>query len=83
MLWSVIDLNWLGSQSFDCLPNEGINLKFKVRSTQPAKLGKLWNRGSNNGMVELYQSEEGVAPGQACVFYDEASTRVYGGGWIC
>ena len=32
---------------------------------------------------ELYESEEGVSPGQACVFYDEISTRVYGGGWIC
>ena len=58
----------------------GINLKFKVRSTQPAKLGKLWNRGSNNGMVELYQSEEGVAPGQACVFYK--NNQLLGGGWI-
>ena len=27
--------------------------------------------------------EEGVSPGQACVFYDrEAGSRVLGGGWI-
>jgi tRNA-specific 2-thiouridylase len=26
--------------------------------------------------------EEGVAPGQAAVFYDAQSTRVLGGGWI-
>jgi hypothetical protein len=28
--------------------------------------------------------EEGVAPGQACVFYtlDDAHSRVLGGGWI-
>jgi tRNA-specific 2-thiouridylase len=27
-------------------------------------------------------AEEGVAPGQACVFYDPNSSRVLGGGWI-
>ena len=27
-------------------------------------------------------AEEGIAPGQACVFYDNESTRIYGGGWI-
>jgi len=32
--------------------------------------------------VELAVPEEGVAPGQAAVFYDPGSTRVLGGGWI-
>jgi tRNA-specific 2-thiouridylase len=32
--------------------------------------------------VVLDTPEEGVAPGQASVFYDPASTRVLGGGWI-
>ncbi|HYD73401.1 MAG TPA: tRNA methyl transferase PRC-barrel domain-containing protein, partial [Candidatus Binatia bacterium] len=32
--------------------------------------------------VELQTPEEGVAPGQAAVFYDTNSTRVLGGGWI-
>jgi tRNA-specific 2-thiouridylase len=31
--------------------------------------------------VELLSPEEGVSPGQACVFYDGKS-RVLGGGWI-
>ena len=30
--------------------------------------------------VELLTAEEGVAPGQACVFYKD--TQVLGGGWI-
>ncbi|PJN93850.1 tRNA 2-thiouridine(34) synthase MnmA, partial [Amaricoccus sp. HAR-UPW-R2A-40] len=30
--------------------------------------------------VELLDAEEGVSPGQACVFYD--GDRVLGGGWI-
>jgi tRNA-specific 2-thiouridylase len=32
--------------------------------------------------VLLDAPEEGVAPGQAAVFYDTSSTRVLGGGWI-
>lgn len=32
--------------------------------------------------VTLETPEEGVAPGQAAVFYDPVSTRVLGGGWI-
>jgi tRNA-specific 2-thiouridylase len=34
------------------------------------------------GSVELAAAEEGVAPGQACVFYAPGGTRVLGGGWI-
>ena len=32
--------------------------------------------------VELLTPEEGVSPGQACVFYETGGTRVLGGGWI-
>ncbi|MEL6679375.1 MAG: aminomethyltransferase beta-barrel domain-containing protein, partial [Pseudomonadota bacterium] len=32
--------------------------------------------------VDLIVAEEGVAPGQACVFYQAESSRVLGGGWI-
>lgn len=32
--------------------------------------------------IMLDTPEEGVAPGQAAVFYDPSSTRVLGGGWI-
>ncbi|MDG2248722.1 MAG: hypothetical protein P8L15_06340, partial [Paracoccaceae bacterium] len=28
------------------------------------------------------EPEQGVASGQACVFYDEKNSRVLGGGWI-
>ncbi|EBA03385.1 tRNA (5-methylaminomethyl-2-thiouridylate)-methyltransferase [Rhodobacteraceae bacterium HTCC2150] len=33
-------------------------------------------------MVELITAEEGISAGQACVFYDADSTRIFGGGWI-
>jgi tRNA-uridine 2-sulfurtransferase len=56
----------------------------RVRSTrapQPA-----WLRATQDGRyeVELVAGEEGVSPGQACVFYDAASgqARVLGGGFI-
>ncbi|MEM9726815.1 MAG: aminomethyltransferase beta-barrel domain-containing protein, partial [Pseudomonadota bacterium] len=32
--------------------------------------------------VRLVASEQGVAPGQACVFYAPEGDRVFGGGWI-
>jgi len=55
----------------------------RVRSTrapQPA-----WLRGANGQYeVELVAGEEGVSPGQACVFYDAPAgrARVLGGGFI-
>jgi tRNA-specific 2-thiouridylase len=32
--------------------------------------------------VELFDPEDGVSPGQACVFYETGGTRILGGGWI-
>jgi tRNA-specific 2-thiouridylase len=32
--------------------------------------------------VEIISGEDAVAPGQACVFYEQDGTRVLGGGWI-
>ena len=54
-----------------------------VRSTrrpQPA-----WLECVAGGLeVELVEGEDGVSPGQACVFYDaaEGQARVLGGGFI-
>ena len=44
-----------------------------------------WLRLAGRGReIELVAGEEGVSPGQACVFYDAASgqARVLGGGFI-
>ena len=38
--------------------------------------------GDGRAEVELLDPEEGVSPGQACVFYATEGTRVLGGGWI-
>ncbi|MFD1696286.1 tRNA 2-thiouridine(34) synthase MnmA [Roseibium aestuarii] len=75
------ELNWLGDQPLD----EGDTLEIfaKVRSTRPPAPARLSN---HDGVisVELTSGERGVAPGQACVFYDSDGTdaRVLGGGWI-
>ena len=38
----------------------------------------------DNAQVNLDNSEDGISPGQACVFYlnDTTGDKVLGGGWI-
>jgi tRNA-specific 2-thiouridylase len=78
------DVNWIGDGSIgDAIGADGLEVFVKVRSTRPPQAG--WLRRSRDGIeVELAGSEEGVAPGQACVFYDAADgqARVLGGGFI-
>ncbi|MDO8839304.1 MAG: tRNA 2-thiouridine(34) synthase MnmA [Parvibaculum sp.] len=76
------DLNWLGDTAFEQLPEAGVEVSVKVRSTRPPVAARL-RRTAEGASVELLEGEDGVAPGQACVFYDPAGgTRVLGGGWI-
>jgi tRNA-specific 2-thiouridylase len=77
------DINWIGDGPLDRAVGSGLEIFVRVRSTrapQPA-----WLREVNGGYeVELVAGEEGVSPGQACVFYDAPSgqARVLGGGFI-
>jgi tRNA-specific 2-thiouridylase len=74
----VRDVNWLGIGTG---PQAGQEVDVKVRSTRPPVAARLYPLGESSGIdVELLTGEEGVAPGQACVFYD--GMRVLGGGWI-
>ncbi len=78
------DVNWLGDGSIgDALGGGGLDVFVKVRSTRPPQAAWL-KRGPDGIEAELVASEEGVAPGQACVFYDAADgqARVLGGGLI-
>ena len=55
----------------------------KVRSTRPPQ--PAWLSRTGEGIeVDLVAGEDGVSPGQACVFYDAADgqARVLGGGFI-
>jgi len=78
------EVNWLGDGTIDERIESHCEVYVKVRSTrspQPA-----WLRREAGGCleVELIDGEEGVSPGQACVFYDaaEGQARVLGGGFI-
>tara|TARA_B100001093_G_scaffold223583_1_gene214227 strand:- start:63 stop:1193 length:1131 start_codon:yes stop_codon:yes gene_type:complete len=72
------ELNILGSLSE--LNNE---IKIKVRSTGKLLRAKV-QFDSNKAEVNILDGENGVSPGQACVFYlkDDTGDKVLGGGWI-
>jgi tRNA-specific 2-thiouridylase len=78
------DVNWLGEGSIgDALGPGPLDVFVKVRSTRPPQQAHLLHDG-RDFYVDLVDGEEGVAPGQACVFYDAArgQARVLGGGFI-
>lgn len=78
-------INWLGDDDFAAAPAEGHDVLVKIRSARPPAPARIRPaNGSAPGAaeVELLTPEEGVAPGQACVFYDPEGSRVLGGGWI-
>jgi tRNA-uridine 2-sulfurtransferase len=56
----------------------------KVRSTGKLLSAKINLNGKNTADVNLKISEDGISPGQACVFYkkDNYGYKVLGGGWI-
>jgi tRNA-specific 2-thiouridylase len=75
----VAEINWLGDGAFEDGPRE---ISVKVRSTRPPREAVLRPKGRDRAEVELALAEQGVSPGQACVFYETGGTRVLGGGWI-
>ena len=56
----------------------------KVRSTGKLLNAKVNFKKMNTAEVNLEISEDGISPGQACVFYkkDNLGFKVLGGGWI-
>ena len=78
----VREINWLGDAPFEDAPEGGWELGVKVRSTRPPKPARIHPTGPDTAIVELLAPEEGVAPGQAAVFYAPEGSRVFGGGWI-
>ena len=81
------DVNWLGDGAIDDAIERHPEVFVKVRSTrqpQPGWLHAGVHAGTSCIEVELIGGEDGVSPGQACVFYDaaEGQARVLGGGFI-
>ena len=60
------------------------NIFVKVRSTGSLLEAKVDLKNDNNAQVTLTNFEDGISPGQACVFYnkDQFGHKVLGGGWI-
>ena len=56
----------------------------KVRSTGKLLEAKVDLKNDNSAVVNLKDFEDGISPGQACVFYDvnKQGHKVLGGGWI-
>ncbi len=76
----VAEVNWLGDEPMTS--RQEWHLSVKVRSTRPPREAILRPINDKRAEIELLNPEEGVSPGQACVFYDTHGSRIYGGGWI-
>lgn len=76
----VREINWLGDAPFTS--SREWHALVRIRSTRPPRPAIIRPLSDDEAMVELLEPEEGVSPGQACVFYEEGTTRVLGGGWI-
>jgi tRNA-specific 2-thiouridylase len=80
---AVKEINWLGDGPMEDAPEGGWETEVKVRSTRPPKPARILPLGDGRAEIVLSEPEDGVAPGQACVFYaPNWGTRVLGGGWI-
>jgi tRNA-specific 2-thiouridylase len=70
-------VNWLTDAG-----EAAVACRVKVRSTRAAVPARVRRMDGARAEVDLLDGEDAVAPGQACVFYEEDGTRVLGGGWI-
>lgn len=77
------EVNWLGNMPIKELPEDGLELLVRVRSTRPPRPARLRHE-DGIVLVDIIDGEQGVSPGQACVFYDgnEEGSHVLGGGFI-
>jgi tRNA-specific 2-thiouridylase len=75
-------LNWIGPGVLEDHA-QGEEIFVQIRSSRPPVRGFLFI-GPEEAVVEFAAAEDGVAPGQACVFYtsDQPHARVLGGGFI-
>mgnify|MGYP005988668047 CR=1 FL=1 len=71
------EVNWLGDAT-----QGPIDVLARIRSTGDPAPAQLHLGENGQADVVLSNPEEGVSPGQACVFYASDGDRVLGGGWI-
>ena len=71
------EVNWLGDA-----PSADMPIRARIRSTGEPAAARLTLGANAMADIVLAEPEEGVSPGQACVFYGLDDDRVLGGGWI-
>ncbi len=77
----VREINWLGDEPFDS--REEWEMEVRVRSTRAPRPALLRPLSATTAEVTLFEAEDGISPGQACVFHaPDGGPRVFGGGWI-
>ncbi|MCE3005576.1 MAG: tRNA 2-thiouridine(34) synthase MnmA [Alphaproteobacteria bacterium] len=74
--FTIKDLNWLEEK----LPDMPRAVMVKMRSMQIPVAAEIVATATAEATIALTKPYEGIAPGQACVVYEE--DRVLGGGWI-
>jgi tRNA-specific 2-thiouridylase len=77
-------VNWLGDERLEAVTRNGLEIHARVRSTQLPKPAVLQSRADGRVNVLLADAADGIATGQACVFYSDggSESRILGGGWI-
>lgn len=74
---SATDVNWLGEGP---LKGKVHRVEVKIRSASKPVKASILGIDETRAQVSFDEPQHGVAPGQACVFYQE--DRCLGGGWI-
>ncbi|MDA9361692.1 tRNA 2-thiouridine(34) synthase MnmA [Ascidiaceihabitans sp.] len=74
------EINWLGDEPI--MSRKEWVVGVRVRSTRPPTEAVIRPISETEATVELVAAEQGISPGQACVFYDRDTSRIFGGGWI-
>ena len=71
------EVNWLGGDA-----HQALDVRVRIRSTSEPAAAQITLTGAGQAEIHLATAEEGVSPGQACVFYAADEERLLGGGWI-
>jgi tRNA-specific 2-thiouridylase len=75
------EVNWLGERDLEA--GDEAKVFVKIRSTRPPAAASVKKTGEGI-LVALDEPDEGISPGQACVFYERPGpgAAVLGGGFI-
>jgi tRNA-specific 2-thiouridylase len=73
----VQQLNWISIPDLQ----EPLRVTAKIRSRHSAAAAEIVPMEDGSVNVFFDSPQDGIAPGQACVFYQEET--IVGGGWIC